>query len=274
MTSVQIAAFPFDVRPGEVRHNLKQALGAVEQAAQGSAQLLVLPEKWTTSFLPRYSASMREDSAEALAETHRHAAAAGLVVVGSAPGGEGSKPFNELHVLGAAGDHRPYRKRMLFSPSGEGRQVARGESLPTVVDTPFGKLLGVICYDLRFPEICRAALHQEADLLLCPAQWPWPRVSVFELMSRARAAENQLWTVACNRAGEAPLDGHQPMRFPGSALVVDPLGEIVARTDDGSLLQASVDLEQAAQVRRSVPLARDLKKAGLWPRSDEETTAP
>ena len=264
MTRPKVAAFPFDVRPGEVEVNLQAVLEAVERAAAAGAGLLALPEKWTTSFLASYGDAIREDSEKALGTVHRLAASLGIAVIGSAPGGGGDKPANELHVLGAAGDLRPYRKRMLFSPTGEGRQVERGEGLPVAVETPVGRVLGVICYDLRFPEVCREAMYQEADLLVCVAQWPWPRVPVFELMSRARAAENQLWTLSCNRAGEAALDGKEPMRFPGMALAIDPLGEVVARVDDGGLLLAELDLEQAAKVRRGVPLARDLRKAGLW----------
>lgn len=262
---IRVAALPFDVRPGEVSVNLAVVLAAVDRSIAAGVQVLVLPEKWTTSFLAHFPAAIREESDAALEAVHGRAEKGGLIVIGSAPGGDGEKPSNELHFLGAAGNLRPYRKRMLFSPTGEGRQVERGETQPVAVDTPLGKILGVICYDLRFPEICREAMYQEADLLICCAQWPWPRVPVFELMSQARAAENQVWTVSCNRDGEASLGEGDSMTFPGSALVIDPLGEVSARQDDGGLLISEIDLEVAHKVRRNVPLARDLKKAGLWP---------
>jgi predicted amidohydrolase len=269
MTLTKIAAFPFDVRPGEVEANRKTVLEAVEQAGGRGAEVLVLPEKWTTSFLDSYSDAIRVASEQALEEVHAVAARLDLTVIGSAPGGDGAKPANELHFLGASGSLRPYRKRMLFSPTGEGRQVERGQTLPVAVQTPIGKVVGVVCYDLRFPEICRPALHEQADLFLCCAQWPWPRVPVFELMSRARAAENQVWTVSCNRAGEASLGGRgDAMKFPGMALVIDPLGNVEARTDDGSLLIAEVDLASAAKVRKGVPLLRDLERAGFRPPLD------
>ncbi|MGB0953606.1 MAG: nitrilase-related carbon-nitrogen hydrolase [Planctomycetota bacterium] len=273
MTRFQIAAYPFDVRPGEVDVNLKVVLGAVEKASGAGASLLVLPEKWTTSFLSSYAPDMRVASEAALDAVHAAAEKVDLTVVGSAPGGEGEKPANELHFLGATGSLRPYRKRMLFSPTGEGRQVERGMGMPVAVETPVGKVMGVICYDLRFPEICRPALYEQADVLVCCAQWPWPRVPVFELMSRARAAENQVWTVSCNRAGEASLSGKgDVMRFPGMALLLDPLGEVAGRVDDGGLLLGEVDTEAAAKVRKGVPLMRDLERAGLLhkPGSTEE----
>lgn len=264
MTKHKIAAFPFDVRPGEVASNLLQVLEAVEKSASAGAKLLVLPEKWTTSFLPSFSTAIRADSEAALAEVHKAAHALDLTVIGSAPGGQSEKPSNELHLLGAAGDLRPYRKRMLFSPTGEGRQVDRGDTLPPVIETPVGRINALICYDLRFPEVCRQALYEQADLLVCCAQWPNPRVRIFELMSRCRAAENQVWAVSCNRAGIAGLD-EKLMEFPGMALCIDSLGEIVGRVDDGSLLISEVDYSLTEKVRRSVPLARDLQKAGLWP---------
>ncbi len=40
MTKHKIAAFPFDVRPGEVATNLRAVLLAVEQADSGGAKLL------------------------------------------------------------------------------------------------------------------------------------------------------------------------------------------------------------------------------------------
>ena len=265
---IKVAAFPFDVRPAQVETNLQQVLNAVGDCAESGVQLLVLPEKWTTSFLVEYSAEIRAKSEEALLQVHQAAAAADLIVVGSAPGGDGDKPANVAHVIGAAGDFRPYAKRMLFSPTGEGRQVERGKTQPVIVETAIGRIMPIICYDLRFPEICREALYQQADILVCCAQWPTPRAHAFELLSCARAVENQLFTISCNRSGEAALDGKRPMHFPESALVADSLGKIHARCDDGSLLITEIDLESAEKVRTQVPISRDLRKAGLWPNQD------
>lgn len=289
-----ICASPFDVRPGEVGVNLNRALEAVEKAQGAGAGLLALPEKWPTSFMPSYSAAMVEESEQALAVVHKAAEKAGLTVIGSAPSpallqgsGEGSsvelvekdgrvKPFNQVHYLGAGGDRRPYNKRVLFSPTGEGRQVARGDGLPLTLETPVGMVCALVCYDMRFPELTREAFYQGADLLVVPAQWPVPRINIFELLSLARAAENQSWLLSCNRAGEASMDGladspaqrKKPPRvhkFPGTAMAVDPLGNVAARTDDGHFLTATMDLAFQREVRKKVPCARDLGQAGLWP---------
>jgi predicted amidohydrolase len=269
MSRIRVAALPFDVRPGEVDGNLKAALAGVDRAAQAGASLLCLPEKWTTSFLPSYSKDLRARSEAALATLHARAAQRGVIVVGSAPGGGNArKPANQAHLLGPGGDRRPYAKRMLFSPTGEGRQVARGTSLPQVLKViGVGRVCIVICYDLRFPEITRAAFYGAADLLCVPAQWPTPRAEVWELLARARAAENQQWLLTCNRAGRANLgDGRPALEFPGAALLVDPLGQITVRSEGGEMLLGEADFARSAAARKQVPCARDLKKAGLGPR--------
>lgn len=264
-TTRKVAALPFDVRPGEVGLNLAVVQSAIEAAHAAQVGLLCLPEKWTTSFLPSYAAADLEASEAALQAVHKQAEAAQLTVVGSAPAGKGpnGKPYNQVHFLGAGGMRRPYAKRALFSPTGEGRQVARGEGLPPTLETPVGTVCALICYDLRFPEITRTAFYEQADFMLVPAQWPHPRTAIWELLCQARAAENQQWLLSCNRAGVAGLDGKHAMDFPGSALLVDAYGEVHARRDDGELLVAEADLERSAGCRKRVPCLRDLRMAGL-----------
>jgi len=268
MTRVLLAALPFDVRPARITANRDRALAGVDAAAAAGARLLLLPEKWTTSFRPGYDRAARDESEAALSAIHERAQERGLVVIGSAPGGGSArKAANQVHVLGPGGDRRPYEKIMLFSPTGEGRQVARGATLPpTLALKGIGRVCTLVCYDLRFPEITRAALHGNADLLCVPAQWPSARAEVWELLTRARAAENQQWVLSCNRAGRASLGAGRPvMEFPGTALLCDPLGRVVARSEGGEMLLAEADFDFAREVRKKVPCARDLKRAGLWP---------
>jgi predicted amidohydrolase len=263
---VVVSALPFDVRPGDVASNLEVVLDGVERAAAAGARLLLLPEKWTTSFVPETGEELRRASDAALATVHDRASACGLTVVGSALGGRGVRPTNEQHLLGESGDLRPYAKRMLFSPMDEASQCAAGEGLPVVVPTPVGRLAAVICYDVRFPELTRPAFHGQADLLVVPAEWPRPRHQVLELLVRARAVENQCWVLCCNRAGSFQHGGKQ-VEFPGTALLADPQGREVARTDDGELLVAEIDHELTRRARALIPCAEDLARAGLHPES-------
>ena len=71
--------------------------------------------------------------------------------------------------------------------------------------------------------------------------------------------------LACNRSGRAALGDKQEMEFPGTAMLCDPLGRVVTRRDDGELLTADLTDGLLEDVRRRVPCARDLQRAGLHP---------
>jgi len=263
-TTTRLAAWPFDVRPGQVPANLDQAREGLERARTAGARLLLLPEKWTTSFLPAYDEAVLRASEEALELLHREAAAAGLLVAGSAPGPSGGRrPWNEFHLLGGPALLRPYRKRFLFSPTGEGRQCRPGEDPPRLFPGPAGleRAGAVVCYDLRFPEAVRPLFYAGLELLLVPAQWPVPRAQAFELLVRARALENQCFVLACNRSGRASLGGERVLDFPGTALLAGPAGELRARSREGAFLLAEADPGQLREARRKIPCLRDLRRA-------------
>ena len=264
--TLKVAALSFDIRPGEVKTNLDSVLSGLNDAREQGVQLLALPEQWTTSFLSSYTSEVLEESESALKCVHREALAASVTVVGSAPGRGNEKPTNEIHFLGTSGNVRPYQKRLMFSPTGEGRTIEAGVGLPKTVETPAGRVCAYICYDLRFPEITREAFYEKADIVVIPAQWPHPRTDVFDLLVRARAAENQTWVLACNRSGKAGFAEGREQTFPGTAIFANPMGKEEARIEGGGLLIAEVDISQVEAARRSIPCLRDLKKTGLWPR--------
>ncbi|TMO45456.1 carbon-nitrogen hydrolase family protein, partial [Pseudoalteromonas ruthenica] len=62
----------------------------------------------------------------------------------------------------------------------------------------------VICFDLWFPEIVREYVSQEVDILLHPANFGGEQS--FHI-ARARAIENGLYVVTCNRIGEENIRG-------------------------------------------------------------------
>ncbi|MFP3663363.1 nitrilase-related carbon-nitrogen hydrolase, partial [Burkholderia sp. SIMBA_043] len=53
----------------------------------------------------------------------------------------------------------------------ESQNIKPGVSLFTPVETPFGKIGLLVCYELRFPEIARYQALHGADLLVVPSGW-------------------------------------------------------------------------------------------------------
>ncbi|MDE2755747.1 MAG: hypothetical protein OXI92_04265, partial [Acidobacteriota bacterium] len=109
----------------------------------------------------------------------------------------------------------------------------------------------IICYDNSLPEVPRILALKGADVLLMPhaarlKTWTDDPESereaaaysgrYFHMIASARAYENSCYTVLCNQAGRAgivdtyPKDSPNQPNHAGGCIVVDPLGEVTART--------------------------------------------
>jgi predicted amidohydrolase len=150
--------------------------------------------------------------------------------------------------------------RKVHLPLGES-EVYRAGTTFAPVDTPVGRLGMMIDFDKTFPESSRTLALADAELLVCLSAWPASvtdrsdrlrndrQAHLFDLYDCARAAENQLWLVSSNQTGV--LGG---LRFLGQAKVVDPAGDIVAKTwAKGGLAVATADVgADAARARRTM----------------------
>ena len=81
-----------------------------------------------------------------------------------------------------------------------------------------------ICFDLEFPEGSRSLATQGAELILMPNGNMHPYENTHYILSQARAIENQVFVVTCNRVGQ----GHGGL-FAGESLVTSPFGEVLLK---------------------------------------------
>jgi len=112
----------------------------------------------------------------------------------------------------------------------------------------------MICYDLRFPETSRQLVIKGAEVLVICAAWPFPRESHWEVLTTARAIENQCYVIAANRIG---TDGS--LTFCGSSLIVNPDGIIAASAsqDREELIMTDVSREHVTSLRTKLPSLGD-----------------
>ncbi|MDI1290355.1 MAG: carbon-nitrogen family hydrolase, partial [bacterium] len=148
-----------------------------------------------------------------------------------------------------------YRKIHLFGfEGGETTLMSSGDEL-VVVDTPLGPTGLATCYDLRFPEFFRALTEGGATAVLLSSGWPTPRLEHWDVLTRARAIENQVWFIACNEVGTQPgidLGGH--------SVVVDPQGAVVAQAGtEQEVLIVDVDPESSSSWREQFPVLKDIR---------------
>jgi predicted amidohydrolase len=157
-----------------------------------------------------------------------------------APDGRELARYDKIHpfTLGEEGKHYT---------GGEAIQLFNWESM---IVSPF------VCYDLRFPEVFRAAARRRAQLLAVIANWPYPRESHWITLLQARAIENQAYVIGVNRCGKDPK-----YTYFGRSMIVDPHGEILADAGNNEgLITADIDPQVVETWRRDFPALADMKE--------------
>lgn len=220
----------------------------LEQAAD--ADLVILPEMFSTGFSMDAAALAEEADGPSRAWLLAQAARLGAVVVGSVitHATDGSYR-NRLYWARPDGSCAHYDKRHLFRMAGEHEHYAAGQAR-VLLELKGWHVRPLVCYDLRFPVYSRNRFDVERagmldyDLLIYVANWPSARNHAWKTLLRARAIENQCYVAGVNRVG---TDGNG-LHYNGESAAIDYLGnplseatgeEVVAT----ALLQAAPLLE-------------------------------
>jgi len=254
---MQIVAVQLDI----VWENPQANWATVAQLLQTAAPLapqtmIVLPEMFSTGFTMDVAAATREhaQTLEFLKRLSRqHAAYALGGLAAPAPGG---RARNQLAVTSPSGEILAlYTKLHPFTLGGERERFLPGERVVGFAWHDF-TVAPFICYDLRFPEIFRAAIRRHrADLFIVIANWPITRIEHWITLLRARAIENQAYVLGVNRCGRDPN-----LLYPGRSMLVDPMGVIRADAgDQPGILTADVDPKAVADIRQRLPFLKDMR---------------
>ncbi|MBQ3444372.1 MAG: carbon-nitrogen family hydrolase [Selenomonadaceae bacterium] len=239
---VSIAQFKSEL--GKVYENFSTAARLIE-AAQGS-DVILLPELWSTDYYPTPVETFADIDG---IKTKEFLCAAAKrfnvnIIGGSVIVQSGGKIFNRCHVVNRRGEIvAAYDKTHLFSFAGEDKVFNAGDKVSVV--TLDGVCCGVaICYDLRFPEFIRKIALAGAEIIFIPAAWSLKRLTPRQILTKARAIENQAFVVFANSSGKSE--------------VVNPRGEVIAESGRGEeLLTAQINLDERAKVIATMNLLAD-----------------
>jgi omega-amidase len=175
------------------------------------------------------------------------------VVSGTLPVRTGLGVVNRMAVFSPDGAIAYETEKVhLFKQMGEDTAFFPGKCGGTF---PFKgtKAAGIICYDLRFPELARRLVLDGAEILFVPAQWPAGRLELFRSLLRARAAEAQIFTVGCNLGGE-----HLGVMFNGGGGVAHPGGKMIkGRTVAEGVTDYDIELSDVALIRSRINCLED-----------------
>lgn len=228
-----------------LKANIARMHAAVDEAGMLQCRLAVFPEQFMTGYYGEGEAGLIKQEFALASSRHPQL----LCLFGTLT----EEGVNRQYAYLAGQPRACYTKVHLFEPNGEHELWGRGDKYVALGWQ--GWRIGLCtCNDVRFPEQARALrLEYGVNLLFYAALWPSSRDHVLAALLRARAIENNAFTIGCCVMG---VDNGRELFDGAGNHVFDPLGNElhangrVYELDSAILGQVTVDTR--AQYREIV----------------------
>lgn len=247
--------------------SVEKAMENIERLAARGANMIVLPEMFNCPYDTKTFAKCAEPEGGETWQKMSEAARKNNIylISGTVPEVDGDQIYNTSYVFDPEGlqiaKHRKIHMFDIDIKNGqyfkESDALTAGDS-PTIVDTAYGKIGIAVCYDVRFPELARYMAEKGARILIYPASFNMTTGPVhWELLFRARAVDNQVFTVGCAPARD---DDATYVSY-GHSIVVSPWGDVLgALADEEGFLMGTLDLGDVEKIRGQLPLIKHLRR--------------
>ncbi|WP_448002287.1 nitrilase-related carbon-nitrogen hydrolase [Agromyces bauzanensis] len=260
-TTVRVACLQTSPVVGDPAGDRAAVAEGARAAAAADARIVVAPELAACGYSFRDAAealaAAEPADGEAVTEWAALAAELGIVLVaGFAELGDDGRPYNAAVLVGPRGERAHYRKVHLWDA--EQLVFEAGSDAPPVVDTEWGRIAVMVCYDLEFPEWVRTAALAGADLICAPVNWPLlPRPEGERpgevVRVQADASVNRVAIAACDRAGD-----DRGAAWLGGSVIVDQDGYPVTAPILGRPGMVIADLDLAVSRDKRVSPSNDV----------------
>ncbi len=247
----------FDIAWEDKAANFATVRRLLAAAPPEKHSLVVLPEMFATGFSMNTALVAENPGGETGQFLARTAKEFGVcLVAGVAARGSDGHPRNTALAFSPDGNAlASYAKMHPFTPGGEADHYTPGEH-PVAFRWNGCTVSPFACYDVRFPEVFRAAVTaHRTELIVVIANFPEKRILHWVRLLQARAIENQACVIGVNRIGRDPY-----YTYNGRSIIVDPNGDILA--DAGSregCISARLDLAGLRKYREGLPFLADMK---------------
>ena len=260
-------------------NNLKKCIQWVRDAAAKGAEVILLPELYSSHYFcqsedvdnfkyaePLYSTSFKAFSGLAkelgvviivpFFEKRMSGVYHNSAYIIDTDGSEAGL-YRKMHIP----DDPHFYEKFYFTPGDIGFKAFQ---------TQKGKIGTLICWDQWYPEAARLTALQGAEVLFYPtaigwhpkekAQYGENQKGAWMNVMKGHAVANGIYVAAANRIGlEKYLPDTEGIEFWGASFIAGPQGEILAQasTDKEEILIAEVDLELQENIRQNWPFLRD-----------------
>lgn len=247
--------------------NLQRASSLVAEATKNGANMVILPECCNSPFGNEYFADYAESIPGESTDAYAQAAKDNKIflVAGSIPEKKDGKLYNTTTVFNPEGSLiAKFSKMHLFDvdiPGGitfqESKTITAGDELVTF-DTPYCKVGLGICFDIRFPEFSKLCVDQGCELLVFPSAFNMTTGPAhWELLTRARAADNQLYIAMVSPA----RDETASYVAWGYSSLADPWGQIIGKAGhEETIVYGDIDLNFVKKIRSQMPLMKQRRQ--------------
>lgn len=254
---VKLALGQFESKQGDTQANLTKMLSMTDRAAEAGADLVVFPELAYSGYfctsleLQKLAEPQNGFFVNKLCEKAKEKKI--HIIAGYPEAGEiKGKLYNSAIFIDDDGNVIE-NMRKVYAWGEEKLKFAEGKRYP-VVNTKFGKVGMLICYDVEYPEPARIEALKGADIIVDCSVWSInPAEHRWHVDLQANALFNLLFTVGCNTIGK---------NICGSSMIVGPDGverAVASRTEE-ELLIHEIDLNEILEIRSKIPYINDFKE--------------
>lgn len=250
---MKIATLQYDIIWEDTAANIEKLTGLLNNLPD-DVDLVILPEMFNTGFSMESSRVALKNGGSTLDWLKNTAKNKHISIAGSVAVLENGHFYNRFYWVQSNGITHQYDKRHLFRMADEHRYYTAGNEQIVVEYKGFRFMLQV-CYDLRFPVWSRNNQELAYDVLVYVANWPEARSDAWYALLKARAIENQCYTIGVNRVG---TDGND-ISYDGKSAVFDFKGYAMDTHKDhveGFSFQ-TLNLENLKEFRRKFPAQLD-----------------
>lgn len=250
---MKVTIIQLDIEWGSPAENIKRAERLM--AKEPDSDLYVLPEMWSTGFATEPTGIAEDEvssiSLEWMKKTarNRRCAISGSLAIYV----DGTYRNRHYFVNGQTGTVSYYDKHHLFRYGREDQFYQSGEK-HTIVEYMGFRFLLLTCYDLRFPVWSRYADTLDYYAIIAVANWPESRQNAWQILTRARAIENQAYLIGCNRVGDDEYS-----HYKGQSAIINPIGKtlVSCRPNIEDTVSYLLDTETLDHLRKKFRVLED-----------------